>query len=903
MNHRRPLATVFALLAALIASAAQAAGGAAPAPAGQLGSAVRPLHYRLELRILPEEERFSGVAQIEVELGAAAPLIYLHGNALEVSQAEAVLPDGARRAAAWEQVDPSGVAKLTFAEPLPAGRSMLRFEYSAPFGRPGEALYRSVIADEAYAFTQFQPIDARRMFPGFDEPGFKTPFDIAVTTREAYVVIGNTPVAAERDAGEGLKRVDLATTLPLPTYLIALAVGPLDVVEAAPLPPNAIRDRPLPLRGAATRGKGPLLRYALDNTAAMVAYLEDYFAVAFPYPKLDLIASPDFGGGMENAGAIIYGDPRLLIPPDASLEQRRGFGGIHAHELAHQWFGDLVTPKWWDDIWLNESFANWMGFKVAHAWQPVLGFDVVPALQTPAAMELDSRIAARQIRQPVLRNAEIGSAFDAITYLKGGAVLGMFESWLGERAFRDGIRVHMRRFAHGVADVEDFMASLAEGSGRPDVVPAFRSFIDQPGVPLVSVKLNCAANGALLEVAQSRYLPVGSRGDARRSWHLPLCVRYGTAGGEARECMLLARERERMPLQAKGCPSFVMPNADGAGYYRFALDDGGWSTLMANIGRLSQTEALALADSLSAAWQANRLPVGEYLAAVASLAQSPHPNVVMAPAPELLRMRDYLTPEAQRAALVQFMRSTYRPRLDALGAEQEASGAGSTAEAVENALLRTKLLRFLAVDGGDAGLRAELAARARRYLGLGTAGGAPDPGALSPALVEIGLQAGVQEGGMSFAEALIARMLASNDIQFRSQAAVALAATDDAQVGERVRGLLLDPRLRAREPTSIGFALAARPSQRRATFDWFKANHEAFIGRTSHFGYRWLPRFGAGFCTLPERNEVEEFFRPLLGRLAGADRTLAETLEGIELCAALVAARRDEVGAHFAAGP
>jgi len=890
----RTIPLLLALAAALPASGQEF-------PAGRLSTDVRPLHYRLDLEIDPAAAGFSGIVEIDVDIRSPSNVIFLHGNNLAVGSTTLTTPDGATRDGTWEQVDPTGVARLNFTDTAPAGRATLRFVYAGKFGQRGEGLYRSVVGDDSYVFTQFQPIDARRMFPGFDEPGFKTPFDVSITTASANAVISNAPVASEAPAGDGRKRVSFATTRPLPTYLIALAVGPLDVVEAPPLPPNGVRKSPLPLRGVATRGKGPRLRYALDNTAAIIDYLENYFGVPFPFPKLDLIASPDFGGGMENAGAIIYGDARLLIADDASFEQLRGFGGIHAHEISHQWFGDLVTPKWWDDIWLNESFANWMSFKAGNAWDPSLRLDIVPALQTPAAMELDSRIAARQIRQPVNRNLDIGSAFDGITYLKGGAVLGMFESWLGEERFRAGIRTHMRRFPYAVADVEDFMASLATGSGRPDLVPAFRSFIDQPGVPLVTARLECGTDGVGLNVSQSRYLPVGSRGDPRHSWQLPLCVRYGTTAGVSKECVLLAEASARVPLEAEDCPDFVMPNADGAGYYRFALDGDGWRALQANFGRLNELESLLAADSLSAAYQANRLSTAEWLAAVKALAASKYPSVVLAPGANLVFMRDYLTPADAREQMAGFMRATYRPQLDALDASDAPAGSASApdAAAVDRAFLKTKLARFLALEARDPELRATLAGQARRYIGFGKPGTKPDPGAVAQAQVDIALQVGVQEGGMPFVETLIERLLASDDIQFRSQAALALGSTDDPAVGERVRKLLLAPELRAREPTTIAFALAARASQRRATFDWFKANHEAFIGRIGHFGYRWLPRFGAGFCTVKEGEELKAFFTPLLGRLDGADRTLSETLEGIELCAALSDAKRDEVGTYF----
>ncbi len=816
-------------------AAPPSATGTAPGmPAGRLSNAVTPLAYRLDLRVLPDEAGFSGVAEIDVTLATPADRMFLHGNGLTVASVSFRAARGREQAARYEQVDPSGVVRLTFPSELPAGKGTLRLSYTATYGRAGEGLYKSVVADDAYVFTQFQPIDARRMFPGFDEPGFKTPFDISVTTRTGNEVIGNTPIRRTRPAGDGLKRVELARTLPLPTYLVALAIGPLDVVETAALPRSALRRKPLPLRGVATRGKGPRLAYALDNTASMVAYLEYYFAFPFPYPKLDLIASPDFGGGMENAGAIIYGDPNILLAENASFEQRRGFGGIHAHELAHQWFGDLVTPRWWDDIWLNEAFATWMGNKAGQAWQPALRFDLVPALQTPAAMDLDSRISARRIRNPVERNADIGSAFDGITYLKGGAVLGMFESWLGEDGFRAGIRTHMQRFPHGVADVDDFMASLAAGSKRPDVVPAFRSFIDQPGVPLVTATLRCGPDGAALAVGQSRYLPVGSRGETRQSWQLPLCLRYDDGQGLHKHCTLVSAAEATVKLPAEGCPTFVMPNADGAGYYRFALDEAGWRALMANFSRLNEIEALAAADSLWAAWQANRLATADYVAAVEIIARSPHATVAVAPGAGLTRLRNDYAPPGTGPRIEALMRRLYRPRLDGLDAVQAPGTGAADMATVDQALFRTRLTRLLALEAGDAGLANALAADAARLLRMGESDGGLDLSAVSPALTDI--------------------------------------------------------------------ALALRPSQRRATFDWFKTNHEAFIARSSaSFGHRWLPRFGAGFCSRDERDEVEAFFTPLLDRLPGASRTLAETLEGIELCAALAEARAAEVGRYFSA--
>ncbi|MBT8441859.1 MAG: ERAP1-like C-terminal domain-containing protein [Gammaproteobacteria bacterium] len=679
--------------------------------------------------------------------------------------------------------------------------------------------------------------------------------------------------------------------------MLAFAVGPLDVVDSEPLRPSDVRDRAVPFRAVATKGKGEQLRFAIDTTEPLVNYLENYFAFEYPYRKLDLIASPAYGtGAMENAGAIVYGDAAILLPGNAPAERRQRFVSLHAHELAHQWFGDLVTPKWWDDAWLNESFASWMGNKAAHAQWPEYQLDVISLVQALAAMSVDSRVAARQIRQPIDRNRDIISAFDAITYLKGGGVLSMFESYLGEHSFRDGLRTHMRRFPHSVADVEDFMASLAEGSGRPDVVPAFRSFLDRPGVPLVDAQLNCDGDGATLSVSQSRYLPIGSTGDSAQTWQLPLCVRLGEGDGVGKQCMLLTDAEAVMSLSSGACPDFVMPNADGAGYYRFALDEGGWRRLMSGIDRLNQKEALVVADSLSAAYQADRLETAALVDGIRVLAASPYSLVATASARDLVRFRDSLASPENRDAVLGLMREVYGPRLDQLDAMAAAP------DDVERALFRTKLVKLLALEAEEPALRVELTEQAARYIRFGAEDAVGlDDSAVDPALIGIALAVGVQERGAPFVETLIDRLFASSDAKFRADAVVALGATDDPRVGDRVRELLLDDRLRGREITQLAFALAGRPSQRSATLDWYQANEPAFTGRISSFAHRFLPRLAAGFCTLEERDDVQAFFTPLARTLQGVERSLAEVLEGIELCAALRDARGADVDAYFSA--
>ena len=522
-------------------------GEPAPSPAmplGQLGDAVVPKRYELDLTIVPERERFSGRVSIDVDIREPSNRIWLHGNRLNVT--EAWLEQGEVRIdAEYAQADDTGIARFDLVASPESGPASLHFEYDAPFDQALEGLYKVVEDDRAYAFTQFEATSARLAFPGFDEPAFKTPFEIHVTAPADEAVITSTPEIASRAVGNGLVRRSYAVTPPLPTYLIAFAVGPLDVVEWEPVPANEVRDWPLPLRGVAARGKGGQLTFALENTARLVHALERYFDYEMPYPKLDIIAVPDFAAGaMENVGAITYREQLLLLAETDSISRKRAYASVHGHELAHQWFGNLVTPKWWDDIWLNESFATWMAAKAAAEAFPDLGFEDQILGRAIGVMNADALETARQVRQPVETNHDIANAFDGITYSKGGAVLSMFEAWVGEDAFRDGVRLHMKRFEHDVADYEDFLTSLAEGSGRPELVDAFSSFLFQPGVPLISTRLSCEGEQPALAVTQSRYLPLGSGADRDQSWEFRFaCVSADRIRARAIASLSISRKR------------------------------------------------------------------------------------------------------------------------------------------------------------------------------------------------------------------------------------------------------------------------------------------------------------------------------------------------------------------------
>ncbi|MGB5366953.1 MAG: M1 family metallopeptidase, partial [Polyangiales bacterium] len=465
---------------------AETAPSSEQVPTGPLPDGTRPTRYRLSLTIIPEQDRFSGTSAIGIELDAPSASIWMHGQGLDVTAIYATHA-AERIRATWTPQTADGVVRVDFQEPLPAGRSTLYVEYSAEFDTPLRGLYRVESAGSAYAFTQFESISARLAFPCFDEPRFKTPFEVTLTVPAGQFAAANTPVERTIELPDDLQRVSFVPTLPLPTYLVAWAVGPLDVVIGPTIGSTEARPLAIPLRGIAAKGQGERLHHALDRTGRFVLALENYFGIPYPYRKLDLVAVPDFAAGaMENVGLITFREWLLLLDEGRATEsQRRAFGYVLAHELAHQWFGNLVTMPWWDEIWLNEAFATWMGNKVMQELHPEYRVELGALASTQRAMRLDSLGSARSIRQPIETNHDIKNAFDSITYEKGGAVLAMFERWMGAETFRDGIRLYLRRHAGGTATSTELLAALDEVSDR-DVTPPFLSFLNQPGVPLVT---------------------------------------------------------------------------------------------------------------------------------------------------------------------------------------------------------------------------------------------------------------------------------------------------------------------------------------------------------------------------------------------------------------------------------
>lgn len=866
------------------------------APKGKLSDAATPLAYRLNFNIRPDQPFFSGHDEIDIRVKATTKSLYLHGRNLTVSRAAARIGEK-MVAATWTQVDQTGVVRLDFAEPVAAGDATLVFDYEGTFGDDASGLYHVKVGEKWYSWTQFESIDARAAYPSFDEPGFKTPFTISVLTYSGSAVVSNAPEAEVKPVPvlltpEQTKRMEaagvkmpsfemhsFAPTKPLPTYLVALITGPF-LNQTGAVPPTPERSTPLPLGVFATQAQAGKLDYVMAESPRIVSLLEKYFGEPFPFPKLDQIASPVMPGAMENAGADTYGDGIILLDKGAPTGQRQTFGMVVAHELSHQWFGDLVSPAWWDDIWLNESFANWMGYRIGNEWRPELNIGVGALDEGFRAMNTDALEVGRPIHQPITENSQIDSAFDNITYGKGGHVISMIAAYLGDEKFKAGVRLHLKRHAYGNATSEQFFQSLADGAQDPRVLAAMKSFVDQQGVPVVDI----TRQGGKLVATQSRYAFLGSSPKAEQ-WTIPLCLRIDAA----KSCTLLDKP---VTTLAAGGAGVVMPNVGGTGYYRFNLEATDWQKLIGTFATLSPGEALAADDSLWAAFRAGKAPASWLVTAAKNLAANPDSDASVDGGSRLagLKLRGLIGPESD-AAYRKLMDATYAPRLAAIGFDP-AAGA-HLGDAPDKQKLRQNLVGFVVEEGHDAAVSATLEAAAQKYL-------AGDKQAIDQAYLGAGLGVVVSKGGLPAAKKLVEIGLASEDPTLRQSALGAAAGSGRTDVAQYLLGLN-DPRLRPFDKIGLIFGLATSEGTADFTGEWILNNYDTLLaGSNGIFITSRLPQALAYQCGADRADRINSLLGPKV-RAAGAGvLTFDRTIETIRHCGVLKAAKSAEIAAAIA---
>ncbi|WP_299597459.1 M1 family metallopeptidase [uncultured Microbulbifer sp.] len=855
-------------------------------PAGKLPDGVRPSAYRLDLTLDPREDTFHGQVEIDIEIDKATDHIWMHGNNIDVANIKAIVPaEGDKIVPAhYRQMLDSGVVRVDFAGGVPAGKITLRIQYSAPFDKNLAGLFKVEEKGDAYALAKSESIQARRFLPGFDEPGLKATYDIRLTIPKGYKAISNGPETERVDAGNGMEKVTFAQTRPMPTYLLSLAVGPFDVVERPAIPANKYRKEALPLRGFARKGRGKDMAYVLDKTPEMLRIFEEQLQRPYPFRKLDIIAAPQWpSGATELSAAITYREQRILVEGDEPAPGLRlALLGVHAHEIAHMWFGNLVTPPWWDDLWLKEGFATWGTPLALTIMEPDGGHDLNAAVRAIGAMKLDSLASTRAIREPITDNNNIRNAYDAITYAKSLGVIHMVDQYFGANTFRPALGRYIEQFADGVADSPDFYKVIGDETESPQLTETFRTFVEQKGVPLLSLSVDCSTEGdAKMRVKQQRYKPLGSPiSETGQQWSIPVCMR-GSSG--VAQCEFLSDSQQEIAVSGGACPQWVMPNANGSGYYRFNMEEKHWQALLDQFENLNPTERLSVIDSAFAAFEAGELKPATLLEVVRLSATSDKRQVVEAPLGYLAKYADHYVDKDNAKNWQDFLKKQYAKKAQALADNSDS----------ESKLLRSRLLGFLALEGQDQETRKQLQQRAEQFTGFR---GERDAKALDSDLYEAALTVAIQDSGKEFLDHLIQVRSELDDPLFDNASANAIGRVTDPSQLDTIHSLALSEDMGAREAFGLIQNALIEPDLQAKNWQWLQDNFAAVVAKIPEQWRRNTPRFAANFCDQQSLEQVQMLFTQQEKLVPGYQRALAQTEEGINLCVAQKGKGQELVG-------
>ena len=873
LRSLRAATVAIAVLLAVAVGMASAQAQTAQAPGLRLPRDVVPLAYAPHLTIDPNAERFAGSIDIKVRVDRPTALVWLNARNLTLESARFATAAAAEAVEATIEKGSDDVVGLRFARPLPAGEATLSIRYAGRIESVSAiGVFRQQDRDAWYVFTQFEPLDARRAFPCFDEPDLKATWTLTLTVPEAMRAFANTPVAKERAAAPGWREVAFETTPLLPSYLLAFAVGDFDVVDAGRAGMKAT-----PISIITTKGRGGEAAYAAANTGAVLAATEKYFGMAYPFAKLDLIAYPrsTFGGAMENPGLITYTARVLLARPDEmspGFEQR--FMGFTAHEIAHMWFGDYVTMTWWDDLWLNEAFASWLASTIVQDLRPEWGPSGYRAFQRHRAMDADRLPSARRIRQPVTAQDEVRAAFDSITYAKGESILVMFEAWLGREKFRDGVRRYMTRHAWGNATAEDFFSALAATDDA--LLPALRGFVERPGVPMLDVALDCTAVPRL-ELRQRRFAPAGVAASAPERWVFPACFEVAEDSGSREVCTLVKEASQSLPLPVAACPQWAVANRSGIGYFLPLLSPALYAALPAARAALTSTDYIALLGDVALLTQGAALTYAVALPLAAAQADSASTRVALRAVGLANVPEEMITPDHE-ASYAAWVRRLFGERAHALGWLPQ---RGENADTMR---LRQNALSMVTLRGKDATLAGEAQKLAQRWLA--------DRKAVPPSVRELVLRSAAANAGAeapALFDALVEIARTSKDGNERDDVLAALGWFRQPALLERAMALSLDSALSPRESTRPLSTALGQVATRAVALAWLERNIGALAARVPAEMQGYWPKWLASACSADERARYVALFETRVAKQDAGPRSYRESLEEIDLC---IAARR-----------
>ena len=829
----------------------------------RLAADVRPVEADVHVEVDPASgPTFSGRVVHRLHLDKRRRSLELHADELAVSGA--VVEAAGRRVASRIVRHPEReTIELQLAEALPAGDATLTLGFRGKLRSDLRGLYAARAGERQYAFTQLEAADARRFFPCFDEPALKARFRLSVTTSTRNTVLSNNPVEKIEPLGRGRKTVHFRRTPPLSTYLLALAVGELVASEPVHCGETEIRVWHVP-------GKERLTAFGLEAARETLARLEAYFDLPYPYEKLDLVAVPDFeAGAMENAGAVFFRETLLLVDPEtATLSEKKRAAEVICHELAHMWYGDLVTMAWWDDLWLNEAFATWMAFHVVDAWKPEWKMWNDFQHHRAAALGLDALTETHPIYVKVRTPSEATQNFDLITYEKGASVVRMIERFLGAETFREGVRRYIRAHQESNAVAADLWNALAEASGQ-DVEPVVRAWIEQPGFPLLRLRRAERDGRSWLRFEQERFL---SNPDAKKPgalWPVPWVGRVASGESTRSVRQLLTKRRGEIELPVRG-PRFVYGNAEEGGFYRPLHDEAELAALAGALDALAPVERMGLVGHQWAAARAGSAAVDAFLDLALSFGRERDPDVLVAlrgPLELCARCTGRTLGPAREAALRARVARTFGP------AFAEAGWESARHERDDDRLRRAALLALVGEVGEAREVLGEAHERGLRFLA--------DRRSLEPNLADAVVSLAARAGGEALFERYLAASREATTPQDQRRFLLGLGAFAEPKLVERALELTLTDAVGTQDVAILLTRLIGNRAASELAWAFWKKRFEKLRRRMPPMlvtrPIEALPALG----TRPWRNDVAACFRA--HPVATGARAVKQTLEQFDL--------------------
>ena len=827
------------------------------ANAQRLPKTALPAHYTLALQPDLRTATFTGDETIDLTLTEATKTITLNAAEITFKTVTAMAGTGAAMTAVVSLDPDKQQATFTFPSALSAGKVKLAIAYTGILNDKLRGFYLSKTAKRNYAVTQFESTDARRAFPSFDEPAFKATYDISLTVDAGDTVISNTNMIADKPAGEGLHTVTFATTPKMSTYLVAFLVGDFKCVSG--------EADGTPIRACATPGQEDKGKFAVSAAEYILHYYNNYFGIKYPMPKLDMIGIPDFeAGAMENFGAITYRETDFLIDEKtASLTQKKEVASVVAHEMAHQWFGDMVTMQWWDNIWLNEGFATWMSSKPIAEWHPEWHYSQDDAATLDGTLNLDSAPTTHAIRAKADTPAEINEMFDGISYGKGGAVLAMVENYLGKETFRQGVHNYLEAHLYANATAEDFWGAQTSTSHKP-VDKIMDSFIAQPGVPLITFT---ADGKAKVETAQSRfYLNPGvasmdkSEGTKPQSWTIPVCFK-----SEEQSCELLS-ESKGQALKVPVSP-FLFADANGKGYYRSAYPKQVYDNIVAHAeSSLTPEERISLLGNEWAMMRSGQGAVGDYLDLVGAVKNDPSDIVLGSALGKLSTIEARIATDSERDGLEAWVRQEFSPVYKALG-------PFTKDEPQDKHQMRSLLFGVLGA-AKDPVIIAESKTIADRFLA--------DPASVDPEIVPDAMRIAANNGDAALYDKLLAMSTTSKDPTIQTQTLFLTAMFKDMALAKRTLDSVADGKVRNQDSWILLAILLQGRDTRELTWKYIQDNWAKVSAQFTTSSGNRVVSATSGFCSAEKRDEVTSFFTT--HKVDAAERTLKQVGDSINGC-------------------